>query len=551
MNSSLSRQTSHASLASHKIRTTLFGRKDLLEVYRRAKDLIVEYKLLRMCRFSEENGLKRLTICNLWRIDREEDGALHTFEFDLRKAEWLETGDLRNWPDIPFAPIGKNTHSLSWGFWLCRDALQAAICVAGADDLPKRGENGTPSSWVRQAIFRKYLGGNVWSRKRREAYEVKGLLSKASMDFGARTLRAIWWDHFVDRDVLSALLVIDWWKWNVTKYLKYARYRPALLKVSAEHRNLLSVLEAINPQQWGRDDLFSRKLWVRDGRKSTALDRSPVRPECCWGHRLRSFESSAPWRWLSRASSLIVREWVRVKNNAVIEDLALANCGGIHAPVCAYVKLIRFSNRTGFPTGSPLVRQLYRVFLKHCAEIWKERGFPAVRQWLRNDPESDFTLMADYLHAEGFAQGLPDKNSSWTSLLRRSDDWHRRIGIQNLEREGRLLQWDSLLPETVIDGVICTPLTDSQALSEEGYEMSHCVGSYDELCHLGAYRVFALKEPDGTRSTLGIRLGRKGSVTRDQHRGPRNSPVSRKAAAAAKKLLKAYGQALAHALQAG
>lgn len=129
-------------------RSSLFGRKDFLEVYRQAKDFIIRYKLLRICRFSEENGLKRLTICNLWRIDREEDGVLHTFEFDLHKAEWLETEDLRNWPAIPFAPIGKNTLSLSWGLYLCRDALQAALCAAGADSLPDEGENGVPS-WVR------------------------------------------------------------------------------------------------------------------------------------------------------------------------------------------------------------------------------------------------------------------------------------------------------------------------------------------------------------------------------------------------------------------
>lgn len=230
-------------------------------------------------------------------------------------------------PAIPFAPIGKNTLSLSWGLSLCRDALQAALCAAGADSLPDGGENGVPS-WVRQAIFRKYLGGDAWSRKKHKVYKVHGLIAKTSMDSGARTLRAIWWNHFVDRDVLSALLGITWRQWTVAEYLKYARYRPALLKVAAEHRNLLPVLMEINPQQWGRDDLFSRKLWVRDGRKSTALDRRPVRSED--GDRIRSFESATSWRWLSRASSLIVREWAAVKNNAVIEDLALANCGGIH-----------------------------------------------------------------------------------------------------------------------------------------------------------------------------------------------------------------------------
>lgn len=82
-------------------------------------------------------------------------------------------------------------------------------------------------SWVRQAIFRKYLGGDAWSRKKHKPYKVNGLIAKASMDSGARTLRAIWWNHFVDRDVLSALLGITWRQWTVTEYLKYARYRPA------------------------------------------------------------------------------------------------------------------------------------------------------------------------------------------------------------------------------------------------------------------------------------------------------------------------------------
>ncbi len=134
--------------------------------------------------------------------------------------------------------------------------------------------------------------------------------------------------------------------------------------------------------------------------------------------------------------------------------------------------------------------------------------------------------MADYLHAEGFAQGLPDKNSSWSSLLRRSEDWHRRIALRCPKREEERLEWDSLLPETVIDGVVCTPLTDSQALAEEG----------------------ALKEPDGTRSTLGIWLNGKDGVSLDQHRGPHNSAVSRKAAAAAEKLLAAYRQAVTETL---
>ena len=78
--------------------------------------------------------------------------------------------------------------------------------------------------------------------------------------------------------------------------------------------------------------------------------------------------------------------------------------------------------------------------------------------------------------------------------------------------------------------------------------MSHCIGSYDGFCHDGAYRVFVLKEPGGARSTLGVRLG-SGSVSLDQHRGPYNSRVSRKASTAARKLVNAYRRALAAKLE--
>ena len=497
-------------------------RKTRSVLFERAEELVSKYKLIRICTFSNENELKRLTICNLWRVELGKDCDLRAFRFDLKSAKWLESDnfDLRSWPEIPFAPIwNKSTQSLNWGFRLCKTALRAALRASGIA-FSKREE--------------------IW---------IEGLISPASIHIGARTLRAVWWDHFVDREVLSALLCSDPHTWTVAKYLQYARYRPALLKVAAERRNLLPVLMEINPQQWGRDDLFSRKLWARDGSESTLLDRELARFDRGF-HPIYSFETVIPWRWLSKSSSLIVREWVAVKNNSVIEDLALANCGGIHAPVCAYVKLIRSANRAAFPKGSPLVLQFYRLFLKTCAQIWKEKGFSAVRQWLRDDPESDILLMADYLHAEGFAQGLPDKNSSWTSLLRRSEDWHRRTReLERAMQAGRqeVLQWDSLLPETVIDGVVCTPLTDSQALDKEGYEMSHCVSSYAERCHHGVYRVFALRKPDGAKSTLGLRLEyyNKTVVSFDQHRGPSNSQVSSHASDVARKLLNAYRQALA------
>ncbi|MEX3606638.1 MAG: hypothetical protein VB142_11420 [Burkholderia sp.] len=76
------------------------------------------------------------------------------------------------------------------------------------------------------------------------------------------------------------MLAIDYRDSAFLRYLRYARLRPALVKVATEHRNLLPLLSpGITPEQWGRDDLFSRKLWVRDGRKS-AHTRPPPRQAC-------------------------------------------------------------------------------------------------------------------------------------------------------------------------------------------------------------------------------------------------------------------------------
>ncbi|MFO7012739.1 PcfJ domain-containing protein, partial [Pseudomonas aeruginosa] len=103
--------------------------------------------------------------------------------------------------------------------------------------------------------------------------------------------------------------------------------------------------------------------------------------------------------------------------------------------------------------------------------------------------------------------------------------------------------------ETVIEGIVFTPLNNSRALAEEGYEMGHCVGSYDGHCAKGAYQVYAVREPDGRRSTLGFRVI-KGHARWDQHEGGRHGRVSTAALRAGKQLVRAYAEALAEGSEA-
>ncbi|WP_265290268.1 PcfJ domain-containing protein [Verminephrobacter eiseniae] len=102
------------------------------------------------------------------------------------------------------------------------------------------------------------------------------------------------------------------------------------------------------------------------------------------------------------------------------------------------------------------------------------------------------------------------------------------------------------MSETQIDGVILTPLNSTKEVVLEGHRQHQCVGRYAHDCAKGHYRVYAVLEPDGTRSTLGLWLGRYGERRKwriEQHRGKHNERVSEAAVKAGKRLLDLYQKA--------
>jgi hypothetical protein len=551
-------------------RRVAFGREDLARTYHRTKDLIITYKLLRITQYDESDEVRRLTICNLWRVERLPDLSIRTLEFDLDTGMWNEVSSLKFWPEVPFYPVNR-THSLDWWRDIVRGAIWKALIAAGYYDLPDQpignkaipttadGKVGMSRGKFANLVIKQYLGQRgTYDYERSEYRWSPSRLDPKSMESGCRALRAAFFQHILDRDVLSAMLVINYKKASFVDYLRYVSYRPALLKVATEHRNLLPLLPTINPKQWGRDDLFSRKLWVKDGRKFTALDRRPIRlgddDKVFQSNDIlaypsipcQSFEYRSAWRWLSRASSVIVREWAGM-GNTIIVNLAEARVSD-KAPVYAYVQIVRKARRLERYGISPVIQRLLRVFLKHCATRWKEKGYADVRVWLRDSNQANLSNMLDYLDAEGFERSMPDKNSTWNSLLRRSDDWHRRIAIEAMERSSvyrERLSWSSLLPKTCIGKIVFTPLCDERSLVIEGYEMNHCVSQYAEPCHIGHYRVFSVKTEYGTRSTLGIEIRRRKAVL-DQHLGRFNDPITLEERRAGKKIVSAYQQALSN-----
>lgn len=588
------------------------GREDLGRVYAAAKDLIIKHKLLVLKQFEEVDGVKRLTICNLWRIERHPDQSTIAFEFDLATGEWARTTVFGEWPAIPIWPVSVTKKSDYWPT-VIRTAIWKALIASGFNDLPKF-RNPWPKKVVerhqkrikdkgywrckytndwyhnsdRQRLISdkeaKELGLTVPKGHKAEmtpgmmAYSIlaayatpakkkkgKGWLRKDSMEKGARALRAALWEHFLDRDVVSAQLALHRDTLSFASCLDWAvNRREHLLRVTSESRNLLPLLVSIDFKHWHRSDLFSRKLWVRGARKTTPVDRGFYNASeselhlSGYGrssrHGFHSFETKAAWRWLSNASMMIVKSWVEYgRDNSVATNLALATSNiQRKIPVVAVVRLIEASpdNRHARDLPrygvSPVLQQVYRLYLTHAAQLWADEGFKAVRAWAGYPGSNRFSDVVDYLEAEGFAQGLPDKNSTWASLERRSADWHRRIAIQNMEKQLSGIpeqNWAAAVPEIEIDGIACRPLLSSREMAVEGYEMSHCVGGYTPRCIDGRYRVYSLLEPDGTRSTLGLRITRR-QVSVEQHRGKYNGPISPLAEAAGRELAVRYRQAL-------
>lgn len=66
----------------------MFGAPELEALYRRTIHYAVENKIFRICRMEEHSNFKRLLICNVWRIDRLQDGSVLLFEHDLRAGIW-------------------------------------------------------------------------------------------------------------------------------------------------------------------------------------------------------------------------------------------------------------------------------------------------------------------------------------------------------------------------------------------------------------------------------------------------------------------------------
>ena len=507
-----------------------FGDPELTDIYLKTIDLIKQHNLTKFYTYTETDTVKQLTICNLWRIEKNREQSLTCFKYDLVSLHWRPVRSHELCSSIlirPYLPYRKITK-----FW---PSVIKLMIIEARDST---GYLRLSETQRRCESFHYSLNCNYLGSRNKKGFK-DGCLSSQTMDKAERGFIYYFYKHIYEKEIMSVALAINYRCHQLSEYAYYAQNYPGIIKISREHRNLLPLLGGINASKWMCDDLFSKTLWVKGGRKYTSLHRK----EYCdvIDKKLVSFDYPQAWTWLKKASIKVVNSWYDDghRSNALISNIALANYSGKKIPVIAYIHIIRTARLQLYPVSLSIQKTL-RVFLCHIGDMWAQDGFSKTKEWLARSPESSISDMLDYLEAEGFVRGQPEKNATWETLLRASDEWHRRVVIGDID-EKEYREWDPIIGKTVIDGVTFIPLANSRELAVEGYEMHHCVRSYAVRCYAGRYRLYALVGENGVRATLGLSLsGMKVSI--DQCRGVCNKNPSIKAINASRKFVKSYQQ---------
>ena len=157
----------------------------------------------------------------------------------------------------------------------------------------------------------------------------------------------------------------------------------------------------------------------------------------------------------------------------------------------------------------------------------------------------------DFVH-DADRQGNPITSRTFARLSRRSNEWHRMIERQAMDRQameqltGRdpqeNLVWDSLLETSHVGEYRIIPLTSQIDLLQEGAEMRHCSATYGKRCAAGGHRLFSIRKGGRRVATMEIVLQGNAWKT-SQVSGRRNSDPAENILRAAGKIAQAYTDA--------
>jgi len=556
--------------------------------YGRLKDFSVRNRVTRVYDLEIDDTEMRMTLLGSWMLVRNRDtGAVSLFERDYANGLWngidhaAVFGSIRLWPVIGVQDFDSDALRMHLMRKLYRDAgadgivraakrrrsdavyrnIAAGMEYADAVDEARPLEEKAVAEITRaQTVFSRRLFGEPVVKPRRSrggkrSGTARGYVAPAALTNGLKGIRAAFHRHFRDPELFRAILSMDYRGMTLADYVHYAGNREGVLKVCRERKNLLPLLPFVRRDQWGDDDFLSQRRWTDPSGPLSSpeftAETQPATPSRAshWG-TFEPFPDRASFQWLARSRNTVVREWVRHHKDplaaSIMAEINLPRktpavvAGKMVRAVAEALQLLR-----AFEIEPETVREgmiiAFRAYAAGWARLNEREGYRRLSSAVRSD--SNASLVMDYLIHRGFAAGLPARNATWESLVRRSREWHEETTPDFQIDDGIERTWDSLVGPQVLDGCRVEPVTASTALRAEGKAMHHCVGGYAGPCAEGRYRVFHIDEPDGTRSTLGVHIA-EGKAFFDQLRGPANSDPSKAARKVANRIVSMYSAAL-------
>jgi len=172
-------------------------------------------------------------------------------------------------------------------------------------------------------------------------------------------------------------------------------------------------------------------------------------------------------------------------------------------------------------------RPVLHALLVHLLHVVGDDGNPDEVELFAED----FRVVHDWLAAIWHTAPPSQLRADWPTLVARAEAWHG-IRWTPVEAEApRNLAWTLPVAGFRIGGIEVVPLCTSQALVEEGREMQHCVGSYDQHCKAGQAAIYSFRYAGGgeriATAQYGLRSGRwqkvqvkgRGNAQRDPAQG--------------------------------
>lgn len=473
--------------------------------------IIYKNNILKFCEYTEYDNIKEIIILGCYRI-KKENNTIYMYEKDIIDGKWIIVPAKRKkynynfFYDFIFFPVGIHgkRHIINMVIDKLLSIYEINSCFGKS--------------------FYKEISKNIYSK-----YFYR--ISK-NHEYGFMFFKKKLWGDILDREILKLISAIKF-NQTISDHAFFSQNFDGFMKVAREHKNLTPLLFCIKPEYWTYDNLFSRKLWVKNGRKTTKLSRDIKSVK-----KLNPFEESRAWNFMRTAPISLIR---------VISEKICKNFDGM--------KLVDILSRCSLNTNSYIIAysvvakkispirynniHIHRVlsaFFFYCDKITKKNKYKDAYRIIDFESEK-LPDIFDFLDEN--PDFVMHKNMSWERLNYKCTYWHQSF-MHIIED---MYEWEDALGEIKINNCTFIPLTSSESLMDEGEKMNHCVMSYNEMCSRGLYRVFSVF--DGKEySTLGIHIDGK-SISFDQHKGVYNSEPSTNSKLAIKEFMRIYENKMA------